>query len=167
MIAIVDTNVAVVANQRAPQASSDCVRWCVQRLRTLQRTGCVVIDDGWRILNEYKDNLREQGQPGVGDAFLRWLLRNRSNPRFCCQVHITPGAASATATDFAEFPQDPALAAFDPSDRKFVAVAVAHPEHPPVLNAVDSDWWDHREALAQHGVQVEFLCPDAPFMQGG
>jgi len=42
---------------------------------------------------------------------------------------------------------------------------VAHPEHPPILNAVDSDWWHHQDALARHGVRVEFLCPDAPFMQ--
>lgn len=165
MKAIVDTNVAVVANQQAPQASLDCVLRCVNCLHTLQRTGCVVIDAGWRIINEYKNNLREQGQPGVGDAFLLWLLRNRNNPRSCCQVHITPCAASATDTDFAEFPTDPALVDFDPSDRKFVAVAVAHPEHPPILNATDSDWWHHRGSLTRHGVQVEFLCPDAPFMQ--
>lgn len=167
MKAIVDTNVAIVANKQSPQASPDCVLRCTSVLRTLQLTGCVVIDDERHILNEYRNNLREQGQPGVGDAFLLWLLRNHYNPYRCCRIHITPSNVPAAASSFAEFPPDPALAGFDPSDRKFVAVAVAHPEHPPILNAVDSDWWDYRQALARHSVQVEFLCPDAPFMQGG
>ncbi|HSU82609.1 MAG TPA: hypothetical protein VLR69_09330, partial [Thermoanaerobaculia bacterium] len=54
---------------------------------------------------------------------------------------------------------DPDLAAFDPSDRKFVAVAVASGEQPEILNASDTDWWHHREALSRHGVEVRFLCP--------
>ena len=28
------------------------------------------------------------------------------------------------------------------------------------FNAVDRDWYDYRHALEQHGVQIEFLCPD-------
>ncbi len=165
MKVIVDTNVPVVANKQSLQASPDCVMRCVTRLRAIQRTGCVVIDDEWHIINEYRDNLREQGQPGVGDAFFLWLLRNRNHPRFCYQVHISPHTASPETRDFVEFPKEPALAGFDPSDRKFVAVAVAHPEHPPILNAADNDWWNYRDVLAQHSVQVDFLCPDAPFMR--
>jgi hypothetical protein len=82
-------------------------------------------------------------------------------------VHITPRDRQQDEHNFEEFLLDPSLATFDPSDRKFVAVAVAHPEHPPILNATDSDWWDYREALAHHSVRVEFVCPDAPFMEGG
>jgi hypothetical protein len=40
-----------------------------------------------------------------------------------------------------------------------VAVAVASGESPPILNAVDSDWWNHREALVESGFVVDFLCP--------
>jgi hypothetical protein len=28
-----------------------------------------------------------------------------------------------------------------------------------VVNAVDSDWWEYREALERNGVRVECLCP--------
>ena len=42
--------------------------------------------------------------------------------------------------------------------QKFVAVALASGAHPPILNAVDSDWWNHRAALADAGVTCEFLC---------
>lgn len=24
---------------------------------------------------------------------------------------------------------------------------------------VDTDWWHNRQALAQHGIQIVFLCP--------
>jgi len=48
---------------------------------------------------------------------------------------------------------------FDPYDRKFVAVAATHPDRPAILQATDSKWWGWKEALAECGVIVEFLCP--------
>ena len=63
-------------------------------------------------------------------------------------------------TDFQEFPTDPALADFDPDDRKFIAVALAHAENPSILQAVDSAWWTYRDALRQNGVTVDFICED-------
>jgi hypothetical protein len=62
--------------------------------------------------------------------------------------------------DLEVFPDDPDLAAFDPADRKFVALALASDSHPSILNAVDSDWWHFREALRRAGVEVMFLCSD-------
>jgi hypothetical protein len=62
---------------------------------------------------------------------------------------------------FEEYPDDPDIAAFDPSDHKFVAVALAGPQPAVVLNAVDTDWWEHRAALTRNKVNIEFLCPDA------
>ena len=121
----------------------------------------LVIDDGWEILSEYMANLRSQGQPGPGDAFLKWVLTNYPNSDRCIRVSICRDEQFG----YAEFPTDPDLAGFDLSDRKFVAVAVAHPEHPPILNATDSDWWHYRDALGRHGIQIKFVCPDAPFME--
>ena len=166
MKCIVDTNVAIVANQRddAP-ASLDCVLRCIALLDEFQHDQRqLVIDDYWHILSEYQRNLCSTGQPGVGDAFLLWVLTNRANPRRCEQVHITPRDTHEDHWDFDEFPNTPDLQGFDRSDRKFAAVARAHPEHPPVVNATDSDWWDYRDALAAHDVRVEFVCPDAQFM---
>jgi hypothetical protein len=155
---IVDTNVPIVANKAAPQASVQCVATCAQKLKQIRDEHTLVLDDGWHILREYMNNLRSGGQPGAGDAFLRWVLTNRGNPRRCSFVHVTPQSAS-----FAEFPADPELTGFDLSDHKFVAVAIAHPEHPPILNATDSDWWDYRHALNRHGVHIDFVCPDIEF----
>ena len=119
-------------------------------------TGKIVLDDGYLILSEYQARLRSEGQPGEGDAFLKWVLTNRANPERCDHVHINP---TEDGNSFAEFPDDLGLRDFDRSDRKFVAAARAHPDSPPILNAVDTDWWLFRAALARNGVEVEFLCP--------
>ena len=156
MKSVVDTNVPVVANGSSEQASPDCVKTCAVRLGELTQEGQLVLDDKWLIIKEYIANLRSSGQPGVGDAFLKWVLRNRCNPRLCEQVAITP--KNSEKTDFEEFPSDPALKDFDPTDRKFVAVAAAHPDRPPILQAVDTKWWGVKEPLCKAGITVHFLC---------
>ena len=55
---------------------------------------------------------------------------------------------------------DERLARFDRDDRKFVAVAVGCEPTAEVFNATDTDWWHHRVALEENGVQVRFLCPE-------
>lgn len=153
---IIDANVLVVAHNKLPQASRQCVTSCTQFLGTVEKSGILVIDDCWRILKEYQNNVLGSGQPTVGYKFLEWILRNYKNPSRCEQVYITQIAEN----DFAEFPQSPSLAGFDPSDRKFVAVALTHPQRPAIANAVDSDWRNYESALADHGVKVDFLCPE-------
>ena len=156
---IIDTNVPKAANGEAtPQASPDCVRACLETVQDVMNDlHSLVIDAGWRILREYMRQLRSSGQPGMGDAFLKWVLTNQANPQRCAQVSITPVTSSQK---FKEFPVVPELSTFDPSDRKFVAVALAHPQRPPIVNATDSDWWHYRQSLKNCGVNVKFLCPD-------
>jgi hypothetical protein len=149
--------VGCVANGRgeSPQASEDCVISCVRRLQEIMESGTIVLDEDHWILSEYRDNLRSDGQPGVGDAFLKWVYNYQWNPQRCDRVRITP---LADGTGFAEFPRDPDLTGFDPSDRVYVAAACAHPGHPPILNAVDTDWWIFRDILQRNGVALQFLC---------
>jgi hypothetical protein len=155
---VIDTNVLYVANNNAPQAGCECVLAVVRRLEQVQSSERVCLDSTRFILSEYlQQRLSFSGQPGMGDAFFKWLFNNQANPGHCEVVQVHP--RNSDGTDFDEFPSDPALAAFDPSDRKFVAVARASASNPPVLNAVDSDWWIHRDSLAKHNVRVEFLCP--------
>jgi hypothetical protein len=35
---------------------------------------------------------------------------------------------------------------------------MTHPDHPPILQAVDSLWWKFKNALERNGVNVEFIC---------
>lgn len=153
---VVDTNVAVVANGRHPMASPECVKQCIKQLEGIRRRERVAIDDGWRILGEYRKNLSESGQPGVGDRFLKWLLQNHANHQRCAKVTLTP--IDEAAQIYVEFPSSPGLAEFDPSDRKFVAVANAHPAKPRILQAVDSKWRGFEGALVAVGIHVDFLC---------
>ena len=155
---VVDTNVAVVANRKSPQASPHCENACINRLeRIMSGEDKLVLDDDWIILDEYMRNLHSSGAD-VGDRFLGWMLRNWTNPEQCDLVPITP--INNSETEFQEFPTDPDLNGFDPADQKFIAVALAHPEKPPILQAVDSQWWRFRHALHQNGVTVEFICED-------
>ena len=156
MAVIVDTNVVVVANGRSEQASSDCVETCGERLEEIM---CgeekLVLDNRWIILREYMQNLQSNGAD-VGNRFLGWILVNRDER--CDLVPITP--VNGSENEFEEFPPDPTLRDFDPDDRKFIAVAVAHSEKPPILQAVDSKWLNFRDALSRNGVMVEFICED-------
>ncbi len=152
---VIDTNVPLTANGGE---NYKCRLACIDTINELMRSGHLVIDDKFRILKEYMNKLSSSGQPGVGDAFLKWALTNQANPTRCTHVEITPKLEDSR--DFEEFPSDEALSNFDPADRKFVAVSCAHPERPPILQATDSKWWSLREALAASGVNVFFLCPE-------
>jgi hypothetical protein len=152
---VVDTNVGVVANSIDDQYDAQCILSCVEKLKSIISSGRIVLDDKDLILEEYRKHLSASGQPGVGDAFMRWVFTNRWNQDKSEIVEITPNDGS-----FVEFPDDEDLTKFDPDDRKFVAVVLTSANRPKVQNAVDSDWWIFRDALKKHGIEVDFLCPD-------
>jgi hypothetical protein len=154
MKAVIDTNVLLVANGQHADVSPDCVAECVRRLQAMQRSGVVVIDDGFRLLGEYCHKTSLHPPKGVGDVFLKWLLRQASTPRVE-QISLTELGPDR----FAEFPGAALEPQFDAPDRKFAAVAHAHPDKPPVWQAADCKWLDWWPALKAKGVAVEFLCP--------
>ncbi len=154
MTAIVDTNVILVANGQHHDVSHECVRVCASRLLSISRVGRVAIDDGYRILSEYQNKTSPNVGKRPGDAFVKWLLRNNANPLRCDQVRLLVEADRG----FESFPTDERLCNFDPPDRKFVAVAMAHADTPPILQAADSKWLEWEPTLRAHGIRVEFLC---------
>ena len=153
---VVDTNVAVVSNGETEQAGADCEESCVAVLRQSMEHGRFLLDESDLILEEYRKRLSPSGQPGLGDAFFRFVWENQADERHCRKVKITPNDERG----FDEFPDDPSLAGFDTDDRKFAAVAIAAGSAPKILNASDTDWWNHRHELRRHGVEIEFLCQD-------
>jgi hypothetical protein len=132
------------------------VRECVHRLQAMEKNGVTVIDDSYRILGEYRHKTSLTPPKGVGDVFLKHVLRNAGNTKMVQQVCLTELAPD----EFAEFPDSNLQAAFDAPDRKFVAVAHAHPNKPPVWQAADCKWLDWWPALQVKGVHIDFLCPD-------
>ena len=155
---VVDTNVALVANGAAHQASAACMLKCLQQLQEIVAGGQVILDSAHSILDEYLKQKPHGFPQGPGDLFIVWVDDNQANTSRCKVVPVTPLANDPRAFD--EFPGDPALTSFDRDDRKFVAVARASPDGPPILNAADTGWWPFRETLARYGVRVEFLCPE-------
>jgi hypothetical protein len=156
---IIDTNVAVVAGGESPQASPACVVACRAALRRMVAgKDTLVIDDGWRILREYKRNIHPANAPRPDAEFLLWAYENHRNPSRCECVCIHDSNDGLRAFD--EFPGDSDLAGFHRNDRKFVAVSLAIADPPPVVVAIDDGWWEHREALNRHGVRVEFICEE-------
>lgn len=158
---MVDTNVPLVANGKAEQADLECEVACVRKLIQIQSEQRTLLDDKMLIMGEYRRNLSQSGQPGVGDAFFKWLWENQANEQHCRTVPLTVHADRG----FVEFPDDARLSSFDLSDRKFVAVALASGTDPQVLNASDTDWWHDRQTLAEHGIQIVFLCPELMQME--
>ncbi|MEI9479091.1 MAG: hypothetical protein WCO26_21315 [Deltaproteobacteria bacterium] len=157
---LVDTNVPMNANLAAkPDPTVDvpdaCVFECIRQIQNITQNGGLVVDDAGEIFMEYISNLSLSSQPGVGDTFAKWVQDNQWNPDKVNRVVITKKGET-----YDEFPEHDDLNTFDNSDRKFVAVANAHPEKPPIFQATDSKWWGWKDALAEVGITVHFLCPD-------
>lgn len=157
-LVIVDTNVAVVANGAASQVNRACVMRCLQELVATRDERQLLLDDVGLILDEYLKRKPHGFPQGPGDAFFVWVHDNQANPSRISSITITP--LINDPREFAEFPDDAELEAFDRDDKKFVAVALASGRTPPILNATDTDWWIHRAALTRNGIRVEFLCPE-------
>lgn len=163
MAAVVDTNVAMVASRLTPQADERCIDMCIKRLAAIKDAGGLLVDDLGLILREYTKNLGHSGQPGAGHAFARWAHDHQAIPERVQRVAVTQRLDNGWRR-FDQFPDHPGLSTFDKSDQKFVAVAAASDENPPILHATDRGWWKHKAALASAGVTVESLCPQC-FMQ--
>ena len=146
---VIDTNVPKLANGiDVEEELLDCAEACIQAVEEVIRDGGLVIDEEGKIFDEYRNNLCLSGSPGVGDGFVKWVHDHQWDEAWIERVAITGK----------RFPAG--LRGFDPSDRKFVAVANAHPDKPEILQAVDSKWWGFRDAFEELGLRVCFLCPD-------
>ena len=154
--AVIDTNVLLVANGSHQDVSDACMQRCIERLIYQKERGITVIDDCFHILREYQNKTHPNQPKGVGDVFLKWLLQNQLNTTHVEQISIT----EIEENRYTEFPDANLEARFDSPDRKFAAVSNAHPQKPPILQAADCKWLDWWETLRDHGIVVEFLCPE-------
>ena len=162
---IVETNVALVASGYCEEASADCVANCQAALRNVMSDGfSLALDEAGQILAEYKKKLSPTGEPGVGDRFLKWVYINQYNSERCQRVQVYP--ADADGLEYAELTSITGIGGFDADDRKFLVTALCAPIAAPVLNAVDSDWLDYREAIEAAGVRIEFLCGEEACVRG-
>ncbi len=111
----------------------------------------MVLDDQGQIMQEYRKHLRFSGAPGVGDAFFKYLFDHQYKNRKVKRVTVTP-----SEDERKKFEERPANE-LDPSDRKFLAVAVV--SRATIVNATDSDWSEQQTLTECLDVTVEQLCP--------
>ena len=155
---IIDTNVPLKAADLHPEdeINQKCSQACLSFIKALMDSNdVVVLDTGREILGEYQRNIDSQSEDNVASQFLKWIYRSIMMNK-TIQYKITKTGNNG----YAEFPVSQDLAKFDPSDRKFVALARADPKNPLIYNGSDTDWWDFREALEKEGIHIVFLCEE-------
>jgi hypothetical protein len=149
---LVDTNTLVVANGASIGVALECQLAAVDELVSIKTAGALVLDEGREILAEYSKHCSYAGQPGVGDEFFRWAVENAA-------LVETVQLTNHPDRRYEEFPDDAELTTFDWDDRVFVSASLASSSSARIVNAVDSDYAHHEEALKRHGVVVHELCP--------
>ena len=155
---VVDTNVPIAANRKHPFDGADEVekeKWilaCVEAIEHVCTKDALVLDEGDEIFTEYQRHLSLSGQPEVGDMFIKWVHDNRGR--------LPTARITKNGDSYDEFPEHEELKNFDPSDRKFVALANVHPKKPSILEATDSKWWHWKDALKEKGIDLRFLCQE-------
>lgn len=157
---IIDTNVPMKAAENIFQLDIDrkCSTACLGFIKKLLSSkDIVLLDSEGDILKEYLNQLKKYSgiQDNIASTFFKWVLQNRCSDR----VNVYNITKTGENT-YNEFPDNPKLASFDFSDRKFVALAKAHPSHPPIYDGSDTDWWIFRQELNEEGIEVIFLCEE-------
>ncbi len=154
---VVDTNVPIVANGRSdgPNAPTiDCRLASVSFLNKLLKNGKILLDQAGEIQEEYRTYLNPRGEPGVGDRFYLTILQSGVDK--VERINLEKRADG----EFCDLPQPVIDAGFDPSDRKFAALAGK--EGVPIVNSTDSDWAEDLVVLNENGIKVVFLCGEDP-----
>lgn len=165
---ILDTNILINANGgQSPQTSADCRETCIKLLVSVMAGDYQIVIDGGKspegseILSEYRNKLKAHGS-GLGEMFLRWLLMNWQSV-YVALLPITPIPDQMDA--YEEFPDDKRLKAFDPRDRKWVAVARSSAIYdeitPELMQASDMKWKAYQAVLREHGVSIIFVCDES------
>ena len=91
------------------------------------------------------------GSLGAGDVFFIHLFNSQGDSNHIKKVKIHK--SDDDEIGFTELPKNK----LDPSDRKFLAVAVK--SKAVIVNATDSDWDEQKSLMKNLGVEVCQLCP--------
>jgi hypothetical protein len=150
---VVDTNVPLVVKfpKGHPQELVDACEELLEAI--IEHDGPVVTDQADEIVEEYFNQLNRSGQTTLGDAFAKWVFDRRWSWDESMRPDIEPEGGSAYGALGGDHES------FDPSDRKFVAVAKR--SRAPIRQATDTKWLDWGDALERHEVEVLFVHEDS------
>ncbi len=152
---VIDINVLIQADkppEELNEIEQACAQACLEWLVSFALDGSdrIVFDNAFKIFNKYIEYVNKR----PGGFGKQWLTR------------INERLSQTTDWVSIEFDDDgyailPESIPFnDLADRKFIAVTLAHPSHPSIINATDTDWAKQKALLEANGVEVIELCPD-------
>ncbi len=153
---VLDTNVLLVASAVHPASPFDDSDLPAELLeRVLYWLGDfradtgrhLVLDELFKIYDEYRNKLTDQDYG---------LMVINEKMQHACFVDVKYANGHAVVP--------PAFAAFDPSDRKFLAAHLCDVANSTLVNATDTDWLEIEPELSEAGACVEHLLE--PWLRG-
>lgn len=159
--AIIDTNVLMLASgdvELADVARLKCANKCAEFIRDFieKPLNIVVVDNDWEIITEYRNNIATlKNGGGLAEAFLQKILH-----AICTSsVELIP-LDKIGEYNYSNYPNNIRLQTFDKDDRKFIALSYSHPQHPPIVQGGDSEWYGIKQDLLDEQIQIIFLDED-------
>lgn len=151
---IVDTNVPLIAKGDS-HMSTMCEENCANFIEGfLTGKKILVIDDEYAILDEYMRCIPTTGPINFASIFLKWIYENQANVNKVKQVKIN----KIGEKKFEEIPSSLSNLNIDPSDLKFIAVAISNGGKAPIAEAADSKWIGWENELLKNNVKLHFNC---------
>ncbi len=149
--AIIDANVMILAGTPVRSIPNDmlyCYEKCVDYIEQfMDDNNGVFLDAQGEILKEYENSFRNNEYPNMSTEFLKWAL---VHAEFVALNEIEPNV-------YIPYPDNAKLKGFDPSDRKYIALAYKHPQKPDIIEGTDSKWWGIKQELADNGITLVFI----------
>lgn len=151
-IEVMDTNVLASIDKIPPKdkIEKDCIEACIEWFKLFRESDAtykLAVDMGWKILNEYRGQVKKGG---LAERYLNEMLAQPITRLKFVEIEYDENGNAILEDDFMD----------DPSDRKFVAVALHFDPPTPIVNASDTDWEKSKEKLAKANIIVQELCPN-------
>jgi len=147
---IIDTNVFVAANGGTDQLSEDDINRCKSFVALLFSKTIISIDAKSEIFSEYFRYMNRSGQPGIGDAYVKYLWDRQCDKTVCELVDISKNKNGV----YKQLKGKEDLICFDPNDLKFIAVYLGSKFNTTICNASDRDWEENKSLLAKYNINV-------------
>lgn len=148
---VIDTNVWIMIDRSIAEVESteelDCIEAARDWLRNfITSSDHLALDNQYLILREYRTNI---AQGRLAEQYLNQL---EAQPRH----RLIEMPIQLDENGHAILPANITFA--DPSDRKFIAVAMQFKPYAPIINATDTDWHKEASTLSELGIVIEELC---------
>ncbi len=150
---VVDTNVWVMVDRPIDEVNTaeekNCIQACANWLqRFIDSEDRLIVDSltTYKIIAEYRNNVKKGG---IAEGLLNQLTGRLFHRLVEIQIEFD---------DHGHAILPPWIAFHDPTDRKFIALAMQFNPYAPIYNATDTDWT--KEKLAERGFAIYELCPD-------